>query len=193
MIEIRGYSLHRETENIERIVAAHGIIDPQDVNCLTLYGKGFAYAILNVLHVFEKENNYKYSKKTRITIPVDIFPARLYHIANVAINTQMDTVIVTAAHSQIYIGMLVVPETLKVKDLQFKILGEPLHIDSVVSMSVCSWKSIVMTACKRGGHVLDIAHHISNFNCGPIFAMRRRQPRIRRFASGTTRVAKWNW
>lgn len=70
----------------------------------------------------------------------------MYRITNVSINVLMDTVIVTAAHNQIYIGMLIVPETLKVKDLVFQKLGEPLHIDGIVSMSVSSWKSIVMTA-----------------------------------------------
>lgn len=104
------------------------------------------YAVENCLHVFEKETSYKFLKKTRITIPIDIFAVRQYRITNVAINVQMDTVIVTAAHNQIYIGMLVVPETLKVKDLVFQKLGEPLHIDGIVAMSVSSWKTIVMTA-----------------------------------------------
>lgn len=133
---------------IDKLIAAAGTVDEHDVNCLTFYAKGFAYAIENVLHVFEKETSYKYSKKTRITIPVEIFAPRLYRITNVSINVQMDTVIVTAAHNQIYIGMLVVPETLKVKELVFRKLGEPLHIDGIVSMSVSSWKAIIMTACE---------------------------------------------
>lgn len=113
---------------------------------MTQYQKGFAYAIHNVLYVYEKESNYRYSKKTEITIPIDIYPSHLYRIVNVAVNVQMDTVIVTAMHNQIYISMLVVPETLKVKELQFKTLGEPLHINGIVGMAVCSWKPIVMTA-----------------------------------------------
>lgn len=120
--------------------------EPADVNCLTYYQNGFAFAIHNALHVFEKETNYRYSKKTIITIPIDIYPSSLYRIKNVAINVQMDAVIVTTLHNQIYIGMLVVPETLKVKQLTFQTLGEPLHIKGIIGMSVCSWKPIVMTA-----------------------------------------------
>lgn len=123
----------------------------------------------NVLHVFEKEGQYKFAKKTRITVPVDMFADHLFNIQNVAINTQMDTVIVTAAHSQIYIGMLVVPETLKVKDLEFGRLGEPLHIDGVVDMSVCSWKPILMTAAK------DQTIRIWNYESGKVELVKKFQ------------------
>lgn len=99
--------------------------------------------------MFEKETNYRFTKKTIITIPAGIFPDALYRIVNVAINVKMDTVIVTTLHNQIYTSMLVVPETLKVKELHFQTLGEPLHIGGIVGMSVCSWKPIVMTAGKR--------------------------------------------
>lgn len=118
----------------------------KDVNCLTYFQKGFAYAIKNVLYVFEKESNYRFKRKTILTIPIDIFEESLYTIMNLAINAQMDTVIVTTLHSQIYIGILFVPETLEVKRLEFKTLGEPLHIDRIISMAVCSWKPIIMTA-----------------------------------------------
>lgn len=120
--------------------------DKPHVNCLTYFTKGFAYAIQNVLYVFEKEGSFKYTKKTILTIPVDNYPEDLYKITNVAVNAQMDTVCVTTLHSQIYIGMLFVPETLTVKELNFKTLGEPLHINKIISMSVCAWKPIIMTA-----------------------------------------------
>lgn len=158
-----------ERDAIDKVVAAHSARDPLPVHCLTLYNKGFAYAIQNVLHVFEKENNYRYSKKTRIRIPVDIFADHLYNITNVAINVQMDTVIVTAAHSQIYIGMLVVPETLDVKDLVFAKLGEPLHIDGVVGMSMCSWKTIVMTASR------DQTIRVWNYDTGKVELVKKYQ------------------
>lgn len=118
----------------------------KDVNCLTYYPKGFAYSIHNALHVYEKESNYRYSKKSIITVPEDIYTNDLYRIANVAINPHMDSVIVTTLHNQIYISTLVVPETLKVKRLTFQTLGEPLHIGGIIGMSSCSWKPIVMTA-----------------------------------------------
>lgn len=122
--------------------------DRKDVNCLTNFQKGFAYAIKNILYVFEKESNYRFKCKTILTIPIDIYDEHLYIIMNVAINSQMDTVIVTTLHSQIYIGILFLPETLHVQKLKFKILGEPLHINRILSMSVCSWKPIIITACK---------------------------------------------
>lgn len=100
------------------------------------------------MYVFEKESNYRFKCKTILTIPIDIYDEDLYIITNMAINAQMDTVIVTTLHSQIYIGILFVPESLHVSKLEFKILGEPLHINRIVSMSVCSWKPIIITACK---------------------------------------------
>lgn len=119
-----------------------------DINCLTNFGKGFAFAVHNVVYVFEKESNFRYIKKTIITIQIDIYSDELYKIVNIAINPQQDTIIASTVHSQIYIGMLFVPETLKVKLLNFQTLGEPLHIDGIIGLSVCSWKPIIMTACK---------------------------------------------
>lgn len=90
----------------------------------------------------------RYTKRTLITIPVKLFPAPLFTISNVSVNAAMDTVIVTAKHSQIYIGKLFEADALRVIELEFSLLGEPLHIDGIISMSVCSWKTIIMTACR---------------------------------------------
>lgn len=118
-----------------------------DVNCLTHFDIGFCYAIRNSLYVFEKEKAYvRYTKKTLITIPIKLFAAPLFTITNVSVNAAMDTVIVTAMHSQIYIAKLFEPGCLRLIELEFNILGEPLHIDGIVSMAVCSWKPILMTA-----------------------------------------------
>lgn len=118
-----------------------------DVNCLTYFENGFCYSIRNRLFVFEKEKSYvRYTKKTLITIPVKLFPEPLFTIANVSVNAAMDTVIVTAKHSQIYVSKLFEPGALRLFELEFCILGEPLHIDGIISMSVCSWKPIIMTA-----------------------------------------------
>jgi len=109
-------------------------------------------------------------KKTIITIPISIYANNLYRIINIAINAQQvlffllfsfiifvgnnqflfyskDTILASTLHSQIYIGMLFVPETLKVKELEFKTLGEPLHIDGINCIAVCPWKPIILTAC----------------------------------------------
>lgn len=97
--------------------------------------------------MFEKEKSYvRYTKKTLITIPVKLFAEPLFTISNVSVNAAMDTVIVTAKHSQIYIAKLFEPGALRLFELEFCILGEPLHIDGIISMSVCSWKPIIMTA-----------------------------------------------
>lgn len=37
---------------------------------------------------------------------------------------------------------------MEVTQIEFKFLGEPLHIDSIIDLSVCSWKPIAMTASK---------------------------------------------
>lgn len=79
---------------------------------------------------------------------MDLYEKKLYSIENVAINKPMDTVVVTPKHNQIYYSMLYVPEVLNAEQLEFKKLGEPLHIDGIISMSVCAWKPIIMTACK---------------------------------------------
>lgn len=92
----------------------------------------------------------RYTKRALITIPIRLFADDLFVIANVSVNAAMDTVIVTAKHSQIYISKLFEPDALRVLESEFALLGEPLHIDGIVSMSVCSWKPIIMTACMMG-------------------------------------------
>ncbi|GAB0089612.1 cilia- and flagella-associated protein 57 [Sergentomyia squamirostris] len=117
----------------------------KEVLCLNYFTIGFCYALHNVVHVFEKESNYKFQKKTIITIPITLYDRELYKIANVAINQSQDTVMVSCAHSQIYIGTLFVPESVTINNLEFRTLGEPLHIATIVSLAVCMWKPIVVT------------------------------------------------
>lgn len=118
--------------------------------CLRSFAKGFAYAIHNEVYVFEKESKFKYERKTVLHIPYNIYPESSYQIMNMAINLNQDTVVVTAKHNQIYVGVLIVPESLKTKFLEFKPLGEFIHIDEIIDMSVCAWKPIIMTACEYG-------------------------------------------
>lgn len=118
-----------------------------DVNCLTNFENGFCYAQYNQLFVFEKEKSYvRYKRRSIIKIPVRLYAPESYKITNVSVNSQMDTVIVTTFHSQIYISKLFDPEMVTLQHLEFVMLGEPLHIASIVSMSICSWKPIIMTA-----------------------------------------------
>ncbi|XP_058450791.1 cilia- and flagella-associated protein 57 [Malaya genurostris] len=120
--------------------------DNHDVLCLTQFEQGFLYSIHNSVHVFEKSSNYAFMKKSIIRIPITLYDEELYKIMNVAVNAEQDTIVVATKHSQIYIGMLFVPETLDVSELVFRHLGEPLHVSGIVGLSVCSWKPIIMTA-----------------------------------------------
>lgn len=118
-----------------------------DVNCLTNFEIGFCYAQYNQLFVFEKEKSYnRYTRRAVIKIPIKLYAPESYKITNVSVNAQMDTVIVTTYHSQIYISKLFDPEMVTLQYLEFVMLGEPLHIDSIISISICSWKPIIMTA-----------------------------------------------
>lgn len=118
------------------------------IKCLTTFQTGFAFATNNMAHVFQKVAPYKFIKKTLLTIPVTLFDESLYVIKDIAINDQEDTIVATTHHSQIFIGQLFTPETMEVTQVEFKYLGEPLHTDSIIDLSVCSWKSIAMTASK---------------------------------------------
>lgn len=118
------------------------------IKCLTTFVTGFAFATNNMVHVFHKESMYKYHKKTLLTIPVTLFNESLYAIKSIAINEQEDTVVATTHHSQIFVGQLFAPETMEIIQIEFKYLGEPLHIDSIIDISVCAWKTLVMTASK---------------------------------------------
>lgn len=116
------------------------------VLCLTHFKNGFCFALNNTVHVFRKEA-LTFRKITVLTIPITYYEAPLYQIQELAINQAEDTCIVTCRHSQIYIGPLYVPESVKVDDdLEFRVLGEPLHIRNIIGMSTCAWKPIVVTA-----------------------------------------------
>lgn len=119
----------------------------EPVMCLTHFKNGFCYAIQNSVHVFRKEG-LTFKKITKIIVPITLFEDALYQIQVLAINQEEDTCLVTCRHSQIYIAPLFVPESVIINDLEFKSLGEPLHINSIIGMSTCAWKPIVITASK---------------------------------------------
>lgn len=118
------------------------------IKCLTTFPTGFAFATHNMVHVYFKEAAFKYIKKTLLTIPVTLFDESLYVVKNIAINEQQDTIVATTQHSQVYIGQLFAPETMDITQIEFKYLGEPLHIDAIIDLSVCSWKTICITASR---------------------------------------------
>lgn len=122
--------------------------DHQDVLCITNFQRGFIYALHNKVHVFEKETGFKFIKRTILTIQMVHFEEEKYRIVSMAVNAGEDTVIATTRHSQIYIAPLFKPETLKIVYMDFRTLGEPIHIDSIIALSCCAWKSIIMTASR---------------------------------------------
>lgn len=88
----------------------------------------------------------RYKRRAIIAIPIKLYEFESYRIVNVAVNVQMDTVIVTALHSQIYVSKLYEAEKITEQKLCFEMIGEPLHIAGIIGMSVCSWKPIIITA-----------------------------------------------
>ncbi|KAG5674865.1 hypothetical protein PVAND_004810 [Polypedilum vanderplanki] len=118
------------------------------IKCLTTFKTGFAFATHNMVHVFQKESSHKFIKTTLLVIPVQLFDASLYVISNIAVNEEEDTIVATTQHSQLFVGQLFAPETIGISQIEFKFLGEPLHIDSIIDLSVCSWKPIIMTLSK---------------------------------------------
>uniref|UniRef100_A0A1B0BGE8 Cilia- and flagella-associated protein 57 n=1 Tax=Glossina palpalis gambiensis TaxID=67801 RepID=A0A1B0BGE8_9MUSC len=136
-----------DRENEHRLYTTEKLADIRVV-CMTSFSRGFAFAISNRVYVFERVSKFKYERKTVLTVPVTLFSENLYQIRNLAIDSKQETVIVTTKHPQIYVGILIVPETLKTKYLTFTPLGALLHIGEIVDVSVCSWKPIIMTASR---------------------------------------------
>jgi cilia- and flagella-associated protein 57 len=64
------------------------VAEEVDVMCLTSFLHGFAFAIQNVVFVFEKETQFRFLKKSLITVPVTLYAEKLYKITNMAINAQ---------------------------------------------------------------------------------------------------------
>jgi len=81
-------------------------------------------------------------------VPTNLYAEHMYQIRNLAIDHKQETVIVTTSHCQIYVGILIVPETLKTKQLKFEPLGVLIHTGEIIAISVCAWKPIIMTACE---------------------------------------------
>lgn len=120
----------------------------QAVVCMTAFGKGLAYAVFNRVFVFQRTSKTNFERKTILDIPMSNYSEELYHITNLAINAKQDTVIVTPKHNQIYVGVLIVPESLETKILQFQTLGELIHIDEILDICMCSWRPIIVTSCE---------------------------------------------
>lgn len=137
-----------DRENVEKSAVINEKFLDARVVCMTPFERGFAFAIFNTVFVFERVSKFKFERKTILTIPITTYPEALYQITNLAIDDKQETVVVTARHSQIYVGILIVPETLKANKLKFQPLGALIHTGEIIDISLCSWKPIIMTACK---------------------------------------------
>lgn len=143
------------------------------VNCLTYFERGFCFAQFNILHVFIRDRSYlRYAKRSSIELPPKLYDKSFYKIKNVSINSSMDTVIATSSHRQIYVSKLYESESVSLLHMQFGELGESLHVDGITSMSVCAWKSIVMTASR------DLTVRVWNYQTGCIELVRKYQNAI---------------
>lgn len=136
-----------------------------DVNCLTYFQTGFCFAQFNTLYVFEKKSSYiRYTRKTILDIPIHLYERDLYTIMNVSINLNMDTVVVSAKHNQIYIGKLFIPETVELQKISFQLFGQCLHVDGIIDMAVCLWKPIILTASKSYINDINLIYLFKFFN-----------------------------
>lgn len=168
--------LHRNGSDSSQSLQLATVVDATHrnaVNCLTYFELGFCFAQFNVLHVFVKDKNYmRYMKRSEIALTFDFYAEDSYKIANVSINSRMDTVAVTAMHRQIYVATLFDAESVSLQLYAFKMLGEELHIDAIISISTCLWKPIVMTTAT------DKTIRIWNYQSGKVELVQKYQSEI---------------
>lgn len=148
MLDQEMFDKEREAQELRFSTVQQMILPDWRVLCMSAFSRGFAFIIFNKVFVFERVSKFKFERKTVLTVPITIYSEPQYQITNMAIDHKQETVIVTCSHAQIYVGILIVPETLKTKQLKFEPLGVLIHIGEVVDVSVCAWKPIIMTACK---------------------------------------------
>ncbi|KAH8321415.1 hypothetical protein KR074_004246, partial [Drosophila pseudoananassae] len=148
MIDQEIFDRDRELQDQRFVTTQPVTLYDRRVLCMTAFPKGFAYVIFNRVFVFERVSKFKFERKTILTVPINLYSEPQYQIRNLAIDHKQETVIVTTAHSQIYVGILIVPETLKTKQLKFEPLGVLIHTAEIIAISVCAWKPIIMTASR---------------------------------------------
>ncbi|KAH8348773.1 hypothetical protein KR084_010987, partial [Drosophila pseudotakahashii] len=148
MIDQEVFDRDKELQDQRFLPTQAASLPDRRVLCMTAFPKGFAYIIFNRAFVFERVSKFKFERKTILTVPTNLYAEHMYQIQNLAIDHKQETVIVTTSHCQIYVGILIVPETLKTKQLKFEPLGVLIHTGEIIAMSVCAWKPIIMTASR---------------------------------------------
>ncbi|XP_017867333.1 PREDICTED: cilia- and flagella-associated protein 57 [Drosophila arizonae] len=169
MLDQEMFDKEREAQELRFSTVQQMILPDWRVLCMSAFSRGFAFIIFNKVFVFERVSKFKFERKTVLTVPITIYSEPQYQITNMAIDHKQETVIVTCSHAQIYVGILIVPETLKTKQLKFEPLGVLIHIGEVVDVSVCAWKPIIMTASR------DQTIRIWNYETGKVELVRKFQ------------------
>lgn len=124
----------------------------REVNCLTSFAKGFAFAYgSGKIYVFEKDGANKYWRRNIFVVPTQITKekgiANLYNVNTVNVNPSMDRLVITTGWARLFYAHLWGPEMAKGGTPEpLAIMGQDLHHGPVNSMSMCSWKPIVMTS-----------------------------------------------
>ncbi|XP_055839283.1 cilia- and flagella-associated protein 57-like [Episyrphus balteatus] len=153
-LDLIDLSKDPETENEDGVdhqatTTTVGAESNEPVICMIALSRCLAYVIGDKVYFFEKVSKYQYQRVAIIRLYKYIYSEKFYQIKNLAINAQQDTVIVTAGHSQIYECNVKENKSGEVTTLmKFTPLGELIHIDEIVDISVCSWRTIIMTASK---------------------------------------------
>ncbi|XP_037928415.1 cilia- and flagella-associated protein 57-like isoform X2 [Teleopsis dalmanni] len=124
------------------------VIEEKKVLHMFIHSTGLAYAIGHRVYVFEKVAVHKYERKTLLTVPRTMYDETFSPIHALTIDDRKETVVVTCQHPQIYIGIHIVPESLKTKRVDFAPLGALLHEKEITCAAVCTWKPVIMTGSK---------------------------------------------
>lgn len=127
-----------------------GDTDYQEVLCLTAFSRGFAFALgYGTIVVFEKDGPHKYTKKNIYAIPPQVSreeSKELYRVNTISSNPSSDKLIITTGWSQLFCATLWGPDLKIDPEPQFvDVIGHHLHHGPIGGLSICTWKSHVIT------------------------------------------------
>ncbi|XP_037951931.1 cilia- and flagella-associated protein 57-like [Teleopsis dalmanni] len=152
-------------KELAKMLPSDEVLKDKRVTFVTNLRDAFVFVLFNRVFVFEKETKFEYVRTTVITLRPSEFPEEAYQIKNIAFDDVMENIIVSPTISQIYTSRLSMTEdefymieddeekeeeeeATSYMQLYFKPLGQKLHVDGIVDVSICSWKPIVVTASK---------------------------------------------
>ncbi|XP_058799790.1 cilia- and flagella-associated protein 57 [Phymastichus coffea] len=136
--------------------------DRREILCLAPFSRGFAFALgYGTVLLFEKDGQHRYVKRNVYVIPPQTSSResdQLYRVNSISVNPSNDKMLVTAAWSQLFCVSLWGPDLKAQPEPQLvDIMGHDLHHGPIGGMSVCTWKSQVVTfgALDRSVRVWD--------------------------------------